>query len=151
MRWQVRREKKWVALLTLILVLGLLIPFQTEVVPPWEVRFVDNNGLPVSGVHAEEACHHYSYTEHDICADYPDSRQASDENGLVRFASKSIRLSPISRLVRSIFFYFTLFAHGSVGIDAYLIVSVPMDYKSIELVRYIPGQSPPSTIVLERH
>jgi hypothetical protein len=125
-----------------------LIPFRTTIVREWEIQFVDEGGNPIPGVHVEEVCQHYTFSEHNICADYPDSRQISDFDGKVRFSAKSISLNAISRIFRAAFFYLTLIAHGSVGIDAYLIVSAPAGYDSEGLIRYLPDKNPPAEIVL---
>lgn len=142
-----RFKRNLIVLGLLILVLSL-IPFPTTVVPDWEIRFVDENGSPVSGVNVEEVCQHYTFTEANVCAQYPDARQTTGADGFVRFSRKPIWLSAISRIFRSAFFHLTLLAHGSVGIEAYLVISVPMEYESIGLIRYVPDQLPPNNIVL---
>jgi len=146
----ISKTKTGVAIVSFLMIVTLFIPFETIVVPAWKIRFVDDTGVAVSGVYVEEVCQNYTFSEANICGEYQDSRQLTGNDGTVDFVPKSISLSAVSRAFRALFFYLTLLAHGSVGVDAYLLVTTPDGYESIDLVKYTPGQSPPNEVVIKR-
>lgn len=123
------RGRKWKLLVLLGILLLSFVPFPTTIVPEWHVRFVDEAGAPVPGVSARISCYHYSYSNKNRCPD--DEGRTSNANGEVVFPGQSIWLGLLPRIFLTAVGYALLLAHGSVGIDAYLVVSTPQGYEGI--------------------
>lgn len=82
--------------LTSALVLFLvtfLYPFQTTTVPQWNLRIVDDAGVPVREINVTEHWQHYL-----LEADGHEEAQTTNQEGLVSFGLRSIRASLARRL-----------------------------------------------------
>lgn len=121
----VRRKKALNVLLivTLIVIAGsLFLPlFTVQVVPEWEINFVDKEGDPVPSVFVDEVWRHYSL-EYLYSAENVDSGLQSDESGFLRLPARIIKVSafqivsaPIRDLVAQII------PHSSFGPDGYVL------------------------------
>lgn len=143
-------KRKTVILLFVIVIALGFYPYETKVIPEWRVRFVDGQGVPLGNLSVEQTCYNNTFSETNICAGYPDSRQLTDANGEVAFVAKAFRAGAISRVARFILFRLASFAHGSVGVSASLLVSVPAEYESAGVFSYDSNQSPPAEIVLPK-
>ena len=143
-------KRKLLIIGSLGIILLSLIPFETVVVPPWDVRVLDSEQQPISGIKVEEVCQHYTYFEENLCAPFPDAVQVTDMYGMVRFPPRSIKLSSLSRAARAIKAYLLWFAHGSVGIQAYLLLTPPDGFLEMLPVEYQVGRPPQNVVILKR-
>lgn len=81
-----------VAAVLLFLLLVLVYPFKTTIVPEWGLKVVDEEGAPVPDVNVTEHWQHYLFES----ASHEDVQRAG-ANGLVKFPARSIRASLIGR------------------------------------------------------
>jgi hypothetical protein len=121
-----------------------LIPFETTLVPEWKIRVVDENGNPYLGKLIGQVCHSYTLGV-SPCSEANDIAQVTDRDGYVIFPERKIKLSLLSRIIRSVFNFVMLIAHGSFGIDVYLHSSGPHGYKT---VKYVSGEPLPDKFIL---
>lgn len=103
------------------LIVALLIPFPTTVVPEWKLRAIDENGQPVSGIRARQSWKHYSLEWEGCCPDMED--RWTDENGHVVFPRRLIWAGLLQRAVFPVLAAVSTLAHGSTGIHAYVMIS----------------------------
>lgn len=136
--------KKKVIAVVLFCALISFIPFSTTLVPEWNVQVVDENGNPYKGKLVRQSCNSYTLGIHP-CSVASDADRLTDENGYVVFPERKIAASLFSRIVRSIFNFVMIFAHGSYGVDVYLDSSGPQGYKMLE---YIPEEQIPEKFIL---
>lgn len=91
------------------IVLILLFPYKTVIVPEWKSKVIDENGNTLSEVRFRQNWHNYTY---DIQgAEFSET----DEAGFIKFDERAFRLPLIYRVPRAFFAYLLLLAHGSVG------------------------------------
>jgi hypothetical protein len=78
--------------LLVVVVLVLVYPFKTVVVPAWPLRVIDNSNRPIAGINVTEHWQHYLLEDegHEVL-------QRSDEFGAVSFPERSIRASLLRR------------------------------------------------------
>ncbi|MGH9969635.1 MAG: hypothetical protein ACREBG_17825 [Pyrinomonadaceae bacterium] len=81
----------------LLLLLVLLYPFKTVIVPEWNVRVVDDGGAPVRQIRVTEHWQDYLLE----AAGHEDAR-TTNEDGRVGFPPRSIRAGLVSRLLARI-------------------------------------------------
>lgn len=143
-------KRKYIWILFVCVAVGLLlIPYETTLVPRWDFRITDESGAPIPGVVVEQSCHHYTYYNEGLCEANEDARQFTNESGLVSFPERNIQLGAGSRLVRSLIAYPLWLAHGSIGPESYLIIHSPESYEPAnQFIAWIPGKSPPGSVVL---
>ena len=79
-----------VALLVLLLV--LLFPFKTTIVPDWSLKVVDEEGAAIGDINVTEHWQHYLLES----SSHEELKRAG-ENGLVSFPARSIRASLVRR------------------------------------------------------
>ncbi|MDQ4120756.1 MAG: hypothetical protein M3209_04845 [Acidobacteriota bacterium] len=121
----------------------LLVPFPTTVVPEWKVRVVDQNGKPFVGEAVREYWQHYS-----LESSGHQEERLTDENGYVVFPKRTIWSPLLWRIVSTSLAAVSTLAHGSMGIDAWLMV---VGYSTGGGARdYKPGEPLPNEIVLQR-
>jgi protocatechuate 3,4-dioxygenase beta subunit len=131
-------------------ILGIfLIPFPTEVVPEYDLRIVDQNGIPLENASIEQACSNYTYSSRNICGEALDARQRTDENGVVRFSSKAIWMSLLSRMGRAAFHYLMTAFHGSLGLKSTLFIHTEYEIDP-SVIELDSGPRPDGTIVVKR-
>ena len=80
-----------------ILVLLLIFPFKTVVVPSWPVRVVDETGRPIPGIYVTEHWQHYMLDDYG-----QEEMRSTDSYGAVEFSERSIRSSVVQRLWTSV-------------------------------------------------
>lgn len=78
----------------LLLLLILLFPYKTIIVPEWNVRVVDDRGAPVREIRVTEHWQDYLLE----AAGHEDAR-TTNEDGRVGFPARSIRAGLVSRLL----------------------------------------------------
>ena len=88
-----RLRRALAALLFLLLIL-LLFPFKTTIVPPWTLRVVDQSGTPVNGIKVTEHWQHYLIES----AGHEDIHQTGAD-GRVSFPERAIRASLLRRFL----------------------------------------------------
>jgi hypothetical protein len=79
----------------LLILLILLFPFQTTVVPEWSFRVIDDLGAPVAGVTVTEHWQHY-WIENEGHEEV----KTTDAAGNVSFPARTVRASLTTRLFR---------------------------------------------------
>ena len=130
--------------LLLAIVILLLVPFPSTVVPEWRVRVVDESGRPYAGMRVSEGWKHYSL-ELEAGGNYETCQ--TDGGGYVTFPRRTFWAGLMSRVLRTAFTKAMTIMHGSVGIHADIAATGPQGYKSVE---YTPGEPPPPELVLPR-
>lgn len=102
--------------LFMIVIISLpLIPFETTVVPEWEITVVDANGKPLPKVFVCQYWQHYSLEEMEHKED-----KWTDENGKVTFPRRSIKANLIQRIIGPIREFCTLLFKASYGPHSYV-------------------------------
>lgn len=143
----IRRKRRWRWLVAIICSL-LLIPFPTLLSPDFTVRFVDAEGRPIAGMEVRQSCTHYTYElVNDSCVEEWDHPRRTDGNGEIRFREKYVWFGAASRVVRTIFSYMLLIAHGSVGRQVTLFTS-GNDSGLDSYVVNIDPENPPTELTL---
>jgi hypothetical protein len=128
--------------ITAILLALLLFPFETMVVPEWNLRIVDETGKKVSSVPVTESWSHYVLEKNGHY-----DEQVTDAEGYVRFPRRGIRANLISRT--SNYVLSTLNVHGGKGPAAW--VSVMGDYRPVsDEPYYVPGRTLGAQTVVKR-
>ena len=127
-----------------LLVIIVVYPFETTVVPAWGFRVVDEEGKPYVGKQVRQLWKHYSL---EFESGQNGEFQVTDSEGFVSFPERTIRASLLWRMIVPAIKTVLTLAHGSTGIDAYVSTSGPQGYKSVE---YVPGKPLPERIVLPR-
>jgi len=120
------------------------IPFSTVVVPRWRVHVVDVNDNPCAKQTVNQSWAHYSLSS----ASHTDY-QKTDAEGYVEFPERTIRKSLIQRIVYPVIAYALLLAHGSVGVNAYVYASEPVNAGVFGL-KYESVNSLPNKLVIKR-
>jgi hypothetical protein len=139
----VNQKLLWVSGVILALVISL-VPFSTTLVPEWQMRVVNESGMPYAGKGVRQFC--YSYTLGvSPCHDSNDFMRETDASGYVVFPERKITASLLSRILRTIYNFVMLIADGSFGESVYVDATGPNGYKRLE---YLHGRPPPEIFVL---
>jgi hypothetical protein len=85
------RRTRFIALAVIILIV-VLYPLETTVVPAWTLKVVDEDGLGYQGIRVVEHWKHYSL---ELEAGTHSEELRSDRNGVVSFPRRTIRMSPV--------------------------------------------------------
>lgn len=91
------RLRRVLAALLVLLLLFLVFPFKTTIVPTWTLKVVDETGAAVRGINVTEHWQHYLIES----SAHEDLRQ-TDEKGQVSFPERSIRVSLLRRFLATI-------------------------------------------------
>ncbi len=137
------RRLRWIVALVIVLVV-VLYPFESIVVPEWKIKIVNERGEPIKGKFARESWAHYSLELN------PSERGAdrwSDDKGFVIFPKGTIRASLVRRAIFPILTSIYSLAHGSTGIRADVTVWYGTDNMPKSL-NYEPGKPLPDQIVV---
>ena len=131
--------------LTLIAVIALaLIPFETTIVPAWHITVLDEHGTPYVGQRVDEFWANYDL---ELGVQHGEERW-TNELGRIDFPSRSLKMSAIERIIRRILAKVNRYLHGSEGIEAYLMTTVP---EGIKTLQYESNKPPPDRWILPRH
>ena len=139
------RPFKIALILLLVLILSvLLFPWQTTVVPTWELVVVDDSGQAVAGINVTQHWQHYL-----LETDGHEERQITNDSGQVSFRDRKIRASLLRRiLVR-------LRKTGKSGVagrtDPYasIVVWGSRDHQ-VQTAVYAQQGSPPDEVIVTR-
>lgn len=136
-------RKKLAAGALLIACLGILVfyPFETTVVPEWNMRIIDASGNPVPKAVVSERWRHHSIETHGH-----NESGTTDSEGYVSFPRRAIRASLVFRMVGPA--VVALNVHGESGPKASALVLGP--YSSMTKTTYSSGEPLPQTIVVRR-
>jgi hypothetical protein len=138
------RKSVLVGTILAVMLVLLLYPFESTVVPEWRARVVDEAGKPLTGVIVSEHWQPYS-----IETECHEAETHSDDNGYVVFPRIAIRASIFLRAVGPVRSILATGVHASFWISAYLIVSTGYEHIT-ENDYYRPSQPPPQTVVIRR-
>jgi hypothetical protein len=134
-----------IIVVSILVVVGAFCPYQTSVVPTWNLLVVDQQTRPYPAITVTEAWKNYTLDTEP--GQNFDVRQ-TDKNGHVEFPEKTIRASLAKRLLLTSYSALMVLAHGGFGIQAYVHASGPQGYAE---VKYVPGKPPPDRLVLPSH
>lgn len=135
------RQKKWLVTWALIacLVVLLVYPFDSTVVPEWQIRIVDEASKPIRDVVVREQWRNHSVEFH---GHYEDRK--TDSEGYVFFPRRTVRAPLIVRaLGRAVI---ALNVHGESGPKASALVLGP--YLTSRDPDYSPEKPSPEVIVV---
>lgn len=127
-----------------LIILLVLYPFETTVVPEWKLNVVDEDGVAYEGLRVVEYWKHYSL---ELGGGMNGEERYTDRNGLIHFPRRTIRMPLIGRVFLTTIAWILRLFHGSTGVRAYLIATGPMGVKELE---YIQNQPLPESLVLPR-
>jgi hypothetical protein len=140
-----RTSKRTIIIVALLLcAVILLIPFPTTVVPEWKITVVDTTGKPFANWEVRQYWQHYSLEREGHRKD-----KLTDGNGYVVFPERRIWSPLLWRIVStSLAALEALVAHGSIGIDAWIMV---YGYSTGGGTRtYKPSEPLPNEIIIQR-
>jgi hypothetical protein len=144
------RRKKLIVPALIVIAGLLLIPFPTQLSPDFTVRFVDDAGNPIRGMKVQRTCTHYTYDSSGwVCPEDWNDPKRTDENGNVSFTANYVWYGAASRVVRTVFSYALLIAHGSVGRDITLFPGTPEGFAGSSVIDIDPD-NPQKEVVLKR-
>jgi hypothetical protein len=105
-----RKIKKWLGRVVLIagLLLLLVCPFDTTVVPEWKIQIVNETRKPIPNVVVREQWRNHSVEFHGHLED-----RMSDNDGYVSFPRRTVRASLIVRVVGTLVAHLNV--HGESG------------------------------------
>ena len=139
-----RIPRRFIILLVCVLI-TLLFPFKSTVVPAWKLRVVDESGNPVKGIAILYVWQQYSFEFNGH-----EERAHTDENGYVSFPERTARASLLQRMFVPIVNVLTTGAHASFGPDGHIMVWGRPDEFMTEIVSYNGTTLPPERLVLRR-
>lgn len=91
------RLGKALAGLSLLVLILLIFPFKTTVVPNWKLRVVDQSGNPVPMINVTQHWQHYLLESSGT-----EDLRKSGSDGLVDFPERTIRASALRRFVETL-------------------------------------------------
>ncbi len=131
-------------MLLCLVVVSLFYPLESLVIPTWKVRVVDTNGVPCPGMQVNEGWGDYSL---ELQATGDSDFRFTNQAGYVEFPARTIRASPLRRIVVPLIANVMVLAHGSTGIHGYVFASGMRENPALE---YEGGQILASEIEVEQ-
>ena len=122
----------------------LVYPFESVVVPAWRLRVVDLEGNPCPDKQVNQGWKHYSL---ELGAGDYGEYKFTDGEGYIVFPERTVRASLIRRIFAPVIAHILTIAHGSTGISGYVFAS---GIKGAPWLSYKPGEPLPDTIIVER-
>ncbi len=120
-----------------------LIPYETTIVPAWHVTVLDQYGSPYVGLSVSEFWANYDL---ELGEQHGEER-FTNEHGRIDFPLRTLKMSAIKRITRRVVASVFRYMHGSGGIEAYLMTSVPDGVKTLY---YESNKPPPDRWILPR-
>jgi hypothetical protein len=136
------RRARAIAGAIIAIIVMLLVPFKTTVVPAWKLQVVNMQAIPCGGLVVVQSWRHYSLDMEG--GEHLESR-STDKDGWVDFPERTIRKSVLGRLFANALTLINTLFHGSRGIRASISASGPPGYGE---VNYQVGKPMPQQLVL---
>ena len=132
-----------VAVICLVM-LVMLAPIETSVVPQWSLQVVDVNGTACGNMPVTQSWGHYRlYVDGNDSSD----NRFSDVNGFVHFPERRIRASLARRLIMPIVTRITTIMHGGWDVDGAVWAT---GIKDVAWLSYKSGKSLPDKMRVEK-
>jgi hypothetical protein len=128
----------------LLVVLILVYPFQSTVVPLWELQVVDDTGASVSGIKVTQ---HWQHNSLEVLGH--EELKLTNSNGTVVFAPRTIRASVVTRSFAPLMKFLREGRRAKLGPYASVVVWGSKANET-NVAIYEDGESPPSRIVVGR-
>jgi hypothetical protein len=139
-----RRWLVWLAGAILLILLILLYPFQSTIVPRWRLHVIDESGALVSGISVTQHWQHYL-----IESDGHEEARKTDASGMVDFPARKIRASLITRFIDLILNLVREGKGAKFGPYASVVVWGSRDYDTA-VASYTPGTQPQTDVIVQR-
>lgn len=123
--------KKSIIIVSCLVFLLSLVPFNTTFLPDMTVRVVDERGNPYVGEFVVQNCTNYTMGIHP-CEEVNDTSKPTDENGYITFPARKLRANLLYRIVRPVAGLLLLIANGEYGTNASISTSGPQGNKRVE-------------------
>ena len=139
-------RKRGLVILALAMVTAIvigLIPFETTIVPAWHITVLDENGVPYVGQRVDQFWANYDL---ELGIGHGEERW-TNEHGRIDFPRRTLKMGVVERIVRRILTSLLRYMHGSEGIEAYLMTTVPAGIKTLKKESNKP---PPDHWILPR-
>lgn len=137
--------KTLLILVPIVLVVILVYPWETVVVPKWRARIVDESGNIVKGAKISETWQDYSVESYEHWAD-----GVTDNDGYVAFPRRTVRASLVRRVIWPIKNVLETGIHASFGRDAFLRIAEPGYCSTTKGDWWVPGRPLPEEVIVER-
>ncbi len=139
------KKSRWLILFAVVLI-ALFIPvIPVNVVPEWPLRLVDESGQPVSNARIDQWWK--DYTLEFWRWPHVDESMSSDDQGIVRFPARNIRVSVAQFVVAKIVDVVTsINPHAGYGPHANVLCRGSLSCN----VSYRPGEELPKVVVVKR-
>ena len=124
-----------------VLLVTLLYPFKTTIVPVWSLRVVDQTGTPVRVINVTEHWQHYLLES----SGHEELRQTGDD-GMVNFPDRTIRAGLLRRLLATVGRLTKEGTHAKRQSYASVVVWGSKDHSTTVAV-YQDNQMPPAEII----
>lgn len=138
------RKRNLKLILICFVVLIVIYPFESVVLPVWKLRVVDMSGNACPNMLVNQGWGHYSL---QLQSPGNSEFRFTDQYGNVQFPARTIRASLLRRTVVPIIAHVLVIAHGSTGIEGYVFASGMRDGP---FRTYEPGKQLPSQIIVEK-
>lgn len=137
-----RRWQLWLAGAVVLLLVLLLFPFKSTIVPRWRVHLVDEAGSKIAGINVTEHWQHYLIQS----AGSEDARR-TDELGVVDFPERTVRASLVIRFVDVVINLTTQGSKAKFGPYGSLVVWGSREYDTVVVI-YNPSAALQTEIVV---
>lgn len=140
-------KKRLIILGMLGLALILFYPYQSEAIPEWTLRVVDETGNPVPNQRVIQRWRNYSIS---FSSDPEIDEKITDENGEVKFSAKSYRAAFSWRIFSNFWYKIMVFnPHRSFGVSGSVSVPCKSNSKTVSVIVYYKENSElPNTIIV---
>jgi len=140
----VKRWRAPIAGALLFLLLVLIFPFQSTIVPRWRLHVVDETGTQIAGINVTEHWQHYL-----LESEGHEELRRTDESGVADFPARTIRAGIASRLIRKVVSFAREGDHARYDPYASMVVWGSRDHETAVTV-YQPDTAPQVDIVVHR-
>lgn len=138
------RKLRWIVPVAILI--ALFVPlFPANVVPEWQLRLVDESGQPVPNVRIDQWWKDYSLEFWRGL--HTDESVSSDDEGVVRFPARNIRVSTFQVIAAKIVDVITsINSHASYGPYSFLVCRGSLSCSA----SYRPGDELPKVVVVKK-
>jgi len=139
-----KRWRAWLAGAVVLLLLILFFPFQSSIVPLWQVRVIDEAGSAVRGINVTEHWQHYL-----IESDGHEEMRQTDESGIVAFPARTVRAGLVTRWVDAVLNVVQQREKARFDPYASLVIWGSRDHETAVAV-YTPATAPQDKVIIHR-